>query len=67
MSEDFHDDGDIRLGRIAVAQGFLTPHELTRCLDDQAGTSAAGRPERLGEVMVRMGFLTHSQMKRLLE
>jgi eukaryotic-like serine/threonine-protein kinase len=67
MPEEHGEDQDVRFGRIAVAQGFLTTEELNQCLEDQVRCAAAGRAERLGEVMVRLGFLTRTQMQRLLE
>ena len=59
-----HDDN--LFGKVAVKLGFLTPAQLTECLDIQ---KRAG-PEstlRLGDLMARRGLADPEQVRRILE
>jgi serine/threonine-protein kinase len=60
---------DLRLGKLAVAKGFLTPAQLKDALEEQRLGVQRGRkrPRRLGVILAAKHFLTDDQVLALLE
>ncbi len=54
---------DLRLGRIAVRRGWVTPEQVERALAEQAG----GAGGRIGEILVARGNLTDTGLALLLQ
>ena len=56
-----------RFGRIAVAQGYLTPERLERALLEQQADDRAGRPHRvIGAICFAHGWMTPQQIHLVL-
>lgn len=53
---------DIRLGKILLRKGFITPSQLENALQAQQE-----RPFRLGELLLQQGWLTEEQLKQALQ
>jgi serine/threonine protein kinase len=60
---------DLRLGKLAVSKGLLTPEQLKDALEEQRLGVQRGRkrPRRLGVIFAAKHFLTDEQVLALLE
>ncbi|MBI3099336.1 MAG: hypothetical protein HYY93_14015 [Planctomycetes bacterium] len=54
------------LGRSALRNGFITPGQLSECLQLLEAARRQGRPVRLGQILVERGYLTPTQIQDLL-
>ncbi|MHC4714846.1 MAG: hypothetical protein ACYTAN_16510, partial [Planctomycetota bacterium] len=58
----------LRLGEIAVRNGFLTREELALCLVEQETERAEGRePLALGQIIVRDDLMWEHDLQAILE
>src|SRR3990167_1735055 len=46
-----------RLGDLLVADGLITPEQLTKALTEQKGST-----EKLGSILTRLGFINEEQL-----
>ena len=50
-------DNDVLFGELAIEKGYLKPHQVKECLDNQAAMAEMGVKQPLGEIMVSKGYL----------
>ncbi len=60
-------DDDVRLGKLLVDRGFLTPPEMKHLTSVYAEDIEAGRGIPLDEFIVRTGCISRSEMDALLK
>ena len=69
MSEpvENQDDPDIRLGRLALRSGWITPLQLREALSLQSQETEEGKMARqLGLILLSRSFVTEVQLQTLL-